>query len=29
VSHAAVEADVDRVSLYRLMRKHGLKPDER
>ncbi|MER2563161.1 MAG: sigma 54-interacting transcriptional regulator [Myxococcaceae bacterium] len=27
VSQAAVEADVDRVSLYRLMRKHGLKPD--
>jgi two-component system, NtrC family, response regulator GlrR len=29
VSQAAVEADVDRVSLYRLMRKHGLKPEER
>ncbi len=27
VSQAAVEADVDRVSLYRLMRKHGLKPE--
>lgn len=30
VSQAAIEADVDRVYLYRLMRKHGLKPgDER
>ncbi|MBE2249816.1 MAG: sigma 54-interacting transcriptional regulator [Myxococcus sp.] len=27
VSQAAVEAEVDRVSLYRLMRKHGLKPE--
>jgi transcriptional regulator of acetoin/glycerol metabolism len=25
VSQAAVEADVDRVYLYRLMRKHGIK----
>jgi DNA-binding NtrC family response regulator len=28
VSQAAVEAEVDRISLYRLMRKHGLKPQE-
>jgi transcriptional regulator of acetoin/glycerol metabolism len=27
VSQAAVEAEVDRVSLYRLMRKIGLKPE--
>ena len=27
VSQAAVEAEVDRVSLYRLMRKNGLKPE--
>jgi DNA-binding NtrC family response regulator len=27
VSQAAVEAEVDRISLYRLMRKHGLKPE--
>lgn len=28
VAKAAVEADVDRVYLYRLMRKHGLKPGD-
>jgi DNA-binding NtrC family response regulator len=28
VSQAALEADVDRVYLYRLMRKHGIKPGE-